>query len=77
MTPTPRQKWTNEGKLIWSLFGVVGALLCILGSILWAQVERNTERLDELSRFVDRADVRLEEMIRRLKAIEGKIDERD
>ena len=54
--------------------GVVGCLLCVLGSIIWAQVEKNTRDIQDLNRFFNRTDVQLSEMIRRLKTIENKID---
>tara|TARA_B100000686_G_scaffold132749_1_gene139706 strand:- start:5832 stop:6080 length:249 start_codon:yes stop_codon:yes gene_type:complete len=72
--PQSRQRWTAETKVIWSLIGIVGCLLCILGSLLWEQVEKNTRDIQELNRFFNRTDVQLNEMIRRLKIIETKID---
>lgn len=75
MTPSPRkERWTSEVRLIWALFGVVGTLLCVLGSLMWSQVSSNSEDIRDLSTFVHRSDVVHEEVLRRLERIERKIE---
>jgi len=73
---TRSEKWTSETRLIWTLFAVIGALLCAIGSLLWGQVSGNTSEIRDLTRFVQRSDVVHEEVIRRLERIEQYLEKR-
>jgi hypothetical protein len=70
MPTARREKWTGETRLIWSLFAVVGTLLCVIGSLLWSQVSENSANIRHLTSFVHRSDAVHDEVLRRLERIE-------
>ena len=77
------RRWYDSAKVVWGLFaaigglfGTMGFLLILLGSIAWGMVQSNGQRVNELEKLMPVVQAQNEDIKGRLVRIENKLNGR-
>ena len=67
-------RWYDNTRIIWGLFGVIGLLLGVLCTIAWGQISSNESDIQSIKIQMIEGKSQRGEILHRLERIERKID---